>query len=151
MAREVWATIDYEKKMVTFEPKGENPFVFVGTVYGPRIPIIYVLRARDLLQGGCIGFLASVVDNTQVVPVGPEQTRLVCEFLDIFPKDLPGLPPHREIEFVIELALGIEPVSKAPYRMALAEMKELSFNYRSYRTWVLSDLVFFHGAHRSSL
>ena len=56
---------------MTFEPEGEDPFVFIDTGHGPRIPIIYVLRARDLLQGVCIGFLASVVDTTQVVPVGP--------------------------------------------------------------------------------
>ena len=119
------ATIDCRRKMVTFEPEGEDPFVFVGTVHGPRIPMIFVLRARDLLQGSCIGFLASVVDTTQVVPVRPEDTRLVCEFLDVFQEDLPGLPLHREIEFVIELAPGTEPVSRAPYRMAPAELKEL--------------------------
>ena len=50
---------------------------------------------------------------------------MVCEFLDVFPEDLPGFPPHREIEFVIELAPSIEPASKALYRMAPAELKEL--------------------------
>ena len=43
----------------------------------------------------------------------------------MFPEDLPELPPDREIEFVIELLPGIAPVSKAPYRMAPAELKEL--------------------------
>ena len=119
------ATIDWRKKMVTFEPEGEDPFVFVGAVHGPRVPRISALRARDLLQGGCIGFLASMVDTTKVSPIGPEETRLVCKFLDVFPEDLPGLPPCREIQFVIELAPGTEPVSRAPYRMALAELKEL--------------------------
>ena len=66
-----------------------------------------------------------MVDTTQVVSVKPEDTRTVCEFLDVFPEDLPGLPPHREIEFVIELAPGTELVSRAPYRMAPAELKEL--------------------------
>ena len=83
-------TIDCRRKMVTFEPEGEDPFVFVGTVHGPRVPMISTLRARDLLRGGCIGFLASVVDTTQVVLVGPEETRLVCEFLDVFPKIYQG-------------------------------------------------------------
>ena len=74
------ATIDCRKKMVTFEPEGEDPFVFVDTVSGPRVPMISALRARDLLQGGCIGFLASVVDTTKVMPAGPGETKLVCEF-----------------------------------------------------------------------
>ena len=48
------------------------------------------------------------------------------EFPEVFPGELPGLPPDREIEFAIELAPGTEPVSKAPYRMAPVEMKELA-------------------------
>ena len=53
--------------------------------------MISALRARDLLQGGCIGFLASVVDTTKMLPAGPGKTRVVCEFLDVFQEDLPGL------------------------------------------------------------
>ncbi|MCO6516861.1 MAG: reverse transcriptase family protein, partial [Snodgrassella sp.] len=119
------ATIDCKRKMVTFAPVGEEPFVLVGTAYGPRVPLISALKARDLLRDGCIGFLASVVDITSAVPSSPGETRLVREFVDVFPADLPGLPPSREIDFVIELAPGTEPVSKAPYRMAPAELKEL--------------------------
>ncbi|XP_062113714.1 uncharacterized protein LOC133825292, partial [Humulus lupulus] len=97
------ATIDCRRRMVTFEPEGEAPFVFVGSVDGPRVPVISVLKARDLMQEGCIGFLASIVDSSKVAAVGPNETRVVCEFPDLFPADLPGLPPQREIEFVIEL------------------------------------------------
>ena len=119
------ATIDCRRRMVTFEPEGEAPFVFVGSVDGPWVPMISALKARDLMQEGCIGFLVSIVDSSKVAAVGPNETRVVCEFPDLFPSDLPGLPPQREIEFGIELAPGAEPVSKAPYRMAPAELKEL--------------------------
>jgi hypothetical protein len=53
--------------------------------------------------------------------------RTVLEFPDVFPEELPGMPPDREIEFVIELVLGTAPIFKRPYRMAankLAELKE---------------------------
>ena len=50
---------------------------------------------------------------------------MVCEFLDIFPEDLPGLPPIREIEFSIEVLPGTDPISKVPYRMALIDLVEL--------------------------
>jgi hypothetical protein len=53
--------------------------------------------------------------------------RTVSEFLDVFPEELPGMPPDREIEFVIELVPGTTPIFKRPYRMAtnqLAELKE---------------------------
>ena len=50
---------------------------------------------------------------------------VVNEFFDVFPEDLLGLLPDRDIEFEIELAPGTEPISIAPYRMAPAELKEL--------------------------
>ena len=50
---------------------------------------------------------------------------VVNEFFDVFPEDLPGLPPDREIEFEIELAPGTKPISIASYWMAPAELKEL--------------------------
>ena len=50
---------------------------------------------------------------------------IVREYPDVFPKDLPGLPPDLEVEFSIDLVSGTAPISKAPYRMAPAELKEL--------------------------
>ena len=47
------------------------------------------------------------------------------EFPDVFPEDLSGLPPDREIEFSIDLLPGSSPISKAPYRMAPVELREL--------------------------
>ena len=54
-----------------------------------------------------------------------EDIPVVREFPDVFPDDLPGLPPERKIDFQIELAPGTEPISRAPYRMAPVEFKEL--------------------------
>nr|GFD35772.1 DNA/RNA polymerases superfamily protein [Tanacetum cinerariifolium] len=50
---------------------------------------------------------------------------IVSEFPDVFPDELPGIPLVREVEFSIKLILGAEPISKAPYRMAPIELKEL--------------------------
>ena len=54
-----------------------------------------------------------------------EDIPIFREFPDVFPNDLLGLPPNREIDFQIELAPGTEPISRAPYRMAPVELKEL--------------------------
>ena len=51
--------------------------------------------------------------------------RVVEDFVDVIPKELPGLPPNREIEFTIELVPGTAPISQPPYRMAPAELEEL--------------------------
>jgi hypothetical protein len=50
---------------------------------------------------------------------------VVCEFLDVFPDDLPGLSPDRDIEFTIELVPGTAPISRRPYRMPPNELAEL--------------------------
>ncbi|XP_057248286.1 uncharacterized protein LOC130590244 [Beta vulgaris subsp. vulgaris] len=55
-----------------------------------------------------------------------EHVKVVNEFPDVFPEDIPGMPPQRELEFTIDLVPGTAPISKAPYRMAPAEMKELN-------------------------
>nr|GFB38523.1 hypothetical protein [Tanacetum cinerariifolium] len=47
-------------------------------------------------------------------------------FLEVFPEDLSGLPPPRQVKFQIGLVPGVAPVARSPYRLALAEMQELS-------------------------
>ncbi|GJW50638.1 hypothetical protein Tco_0091989, partial [Tanacetum coccineum] len=55
-----------------------------------------------------------------------EDIPVVKEFLEVFPEDLSGLPPVRQVEFQIDLILGAAPVDRAPYRLAPSEMQELS-------------------------
>ncbi|GJW87034.1 putative reverse transcriptase domain-containing protein [Tanacetum coccineum] len=55
-----------------------------------------------------------------------EDIPVVREFLEVFPENLPGLPPVRQVEFQIDLIPGAAPVARAPYRLALSEMQELS-------------------------
>jgi hypothetical protein len=61
----------------------------------------------------------------EVIPI--HQIPVVCEFSDVFPDELPGLPPDRDVEFGIELIPRTAPISRRPYRMPpdeLAELKE---------------------------
>jgi hypothetical protein len=53
------------------------------------------------------------------------EVSMVNEFLDVFPKELSGMPLDRDIEFLIELKLGTTPIYKTPYRMATLELVEL--------------------------
>ena len=55
-----------------------------------------------------------------------EKVPVVCEFFDIFPEELLGLPPDREIELCIDVVPGTDPIFMSPYRMALVELKELN-------------------------
>jgi hypothetical protein len=60
-----------------------------------------------------------------VVTIQLENIPVVCEYPDVFPDDLPGMPPSRDVEFVIELQPGTAPISKRPYRMPPKELAEL--------------------------
>ena len=80
--------------------------------------------ARCLLQKGCKGYLAHVVE-THSSEVRLEDVPVVRDYMDVFPDDNPGLPPKREIDFPIDLVPGTAPISLPPYRMAPAELKEL--------------------------
>ncbi|XP_074323903.1 uncharacterized protein LOC141660817 [Apium graveolens] len=84
-----------------------------------------VLEAKKSLRQGCEAYLDHVVDTEKKAP-SLDGIPVVNEFLDVFLDELPRLPPDREIEFSIDLILGAEPVSKALYRMAPVEMKELA-------------------------
>ena len=86
--------------------------------------LINAMTALKMLRKGFQGYLAFVVDKRQ------EGTRLedipiVQEFPDVFPDDISGLPPDREVQFTINLIPGNEPISIPPYRMAHAELREL--------------------------
>jgi hypothetical protein len=59
-----------------------------------------------------------------------EDIKVVKDFSDVFPEDLPGMPPKREIEFIIDLLPGTAPISKRPYRMAVNELEELKKQLR---------------------
>jgi len=64
------------------------------------------------------------VEVLETPELEPKDIPVVQEFLEVF-QEVPGLPPDREIEFVIELVPGTMPISKAPYRITPAELAEL--------------------------
>ena len=81
--------------------------------------------ANRLVKNGCEAYLAWVVDSQIPAKKRVEAPRVVREYMDVFPNELPGLPPLREVEFTIDLLLGTALISVAPYRMELMELKEL--------------------------
>ena len=119
-----YATIDCFSKEVTFSIPGQPTFKIQGTRPRSFPAVISALKATNMLKKGCQGYLAHVLD-TEVRVKMLEDIPVVGEFPDVFPDDLPGLPPDREIEFSIDLIQGATPISKAPYRMAPVELKEL--------------------------
>nr|GEZ99750.1 hypothetical protein [Tanacetum cinerariifolium]GEZ99784.1 hypothetical protein [Tanacetum cinerariifolium] len=81
-------------------------------------------KPKFVYQDSQLGLLASIMDTSSDGPF-LETHPVVRDFSDVFVKELPGIPPEREVEFGIELVSGTQPISKAPYRMAPIELKEL--------------------------
>ena len=77
-----------------------------------------------MISKGYLYHLVRVKDSSLETPT-LESVLVVCEFPKIFPKDLPGVPSEREIDFGIDFLQDTQPISILPYRMALAELKEL--------------------------
>ncbi|KAM2515265.1 hypothetical protein ACFX1W_027529 [Malus domestica] len=118
------AHIDCYGKSVTFHRPGLPTITFVGESSGVRHGVISAMRAKNLLSKGCQGYLAHVVLN-DVVSSSVEEVGVVRHYPDVFPDDLPGLPPDRDVEFSIDLLPSTDPISLTPYRMAPAELREL--------------------------
>ncbi|CAL2257385.1 unnamed protein product [Prunus armeniaca] len=117
------ASVDYFRKDV-FRNLGRPEVTFYGKRRVLPSCLISAVTAKRLLRKGCLGYLAHVID-TKDKGLKLEDVPVVQEFSDVFPEDLPGPPPHRQIEFTVELVPGTNPISQAPYRMAPAELREL--------------------------
>ncbi|GKB12341.1 hypothetical protein Tco_0846264 [Tanacetum coccineum] len=86
-----------------------------------RLNIISSTKTQKYLLKGCHIFLAHVTmkkaeDKSEEKQL--EDVPIVRDFPDVFPKDLPGLPPTRQVEFRIDLVPGAAPVARVPYRLA---------------------------------
>ena len=122
-----YALMDCFRKEVILRRPGLPVVIFYGE--RRRAPS-GLISTRWLLQKGCKGYLAHVVD-ARSDEVRLEDVPVVREFLDVFPGNLPSLPPERETDFPIDLVPGTAPISLPPYRMAPAELKELRRSYKS--------------------
>ena len=84
------------------------------------------MKLKKCLGKGCKLYAIRVLElrlNENQTPL--KQHTVLDEFPDVFPEEIPGLPPQREIQFSIELLPGSTPVSKVPYQMSIPELTEL--------------------------
>ncbi|GKB12936.1 hypothetical protein Tco_0846859 [Tanacetum coccineum] len=94
-----------------------------------KLSIISCEKAQKYIEKGCQLFLAQVTvkeNKDKSAEKRLEDVPTVRDFPEVFPEDLPGLPPTRQVEFQIDLVPGAAPVARAPYRLAPSEMEELS-------------------------
>ncbi|KAI3808084.1 hypothetical protein L1987_24026 [Smallanthus sonchifolius] len=116
--------ICYEKCIRIPLPSGDT-LVFFGEKPCRGLQLMSCTLAQKYLRKKYVAFLAYVVDmkdkgkKLKDIPI-------IRDFPEVFPEDLPGLPPPRQVEFRIDLVPGASPLAKAPYRLAPFEMQELA-------------------------
>ncbi|GJV62055.1 putative reverse transcriptase domain-containing protein [Tanacetum coccineum] len=113
-------------------PFGNEILIFWGDgsnyEHESRLNIISCTKTQKYLLKGCQVFLAHIIvkkaeDKAEEKRL--EDVPIVRDFPKVFPEDLSGIPPARQVEFQINLVPGVALVARAPYRLAPSEMKEL--------------------------
>ena len=112
--------IDCECRRVTAYTQDGTRVVFQGNKHEIFPQIVYESRC----QGQLAGWLVSLTLEDEARP-DSDLPRVVCEYEDVFPDELPRLPPQRVVDFGIELHYSTSPISMTPHRMAPVELQEL--------------------------
>ncbi|XP_074267064.1 uncharacterized protein LOC141590366 [Silene latifolia] len=113
----------HQKKLTLSGPKGIK-VSYKGFIVKPKIKLISTVTLKSCLRKRGELILCHVRDTREEVP-GAASIPVVQYFQDVFPDEIPGLPPQRDIDFVIDLKPGAGPISKLPYRMGPKELEEL--------------------------
>ena len=110
------------KRVTLRTPSGEE-VTFIGERSNNLSNVISTSTTRTMVQKGCESYLVYVVDTEKAKCTSDIPT--VCDYLNMFPEELLGLPQWREIKFAIVVVPCATPASITPYRMTLVELKEL--------------------------
>ena len=112
-----YAKIDYRKKVIHFELPQQPVIVYRGIKPMSLIPMVLIMKAERLVRHGYETYIAFMTTEGNG-KAKLSELPIVCEFPDMFPDELPGLLPQRDVKFSIDLVPSTQPISKNPYRMA---------------------------------
>nr|GEU50174.1 hypothetical protein [Tanacetum cinerariifolium] len=118
------AVIVYGKKVVRI-PYGNEMLIVESDKGVSRLKVISCIKARKYIERGCYLFLTHVTES-ESKEKRIEYVHVIHDFPKVFPKELPGLPPSRKVEFQIDILPGVVRLVRAPYRLEPPEMKDLS-------------------------
>ncbi|GJT37063.1 putative reverse transcriptase domain-containing protein [Tanacetum coccineum] len=129
--------VPFKNEILTFHCDGSN------NRHESRLNIISCTKTQNYLLKGCPIFLAHV--TTKKADDKSKEKRLegvpiVQDFPEVFPEDLPGIPPTCQVEFQIDLIPGVALVARAPYRLALSKMKEFKQEHEEHLKLILELL-----------
>ena len=96
-------------KFVTLEIPSREKLEWEGVYKPKQAKIISSIHARKLVGRGCLAYLAHIRD-VEVETLSIESIPMVLEFIEVFPNELSGMPPDRDIDFCIDLEPGTRPI-----------------------------------------
>ena len=111
--------IDCERRRIIAYTQDGTPVVFQGGQAWYFAP-----DSIRVQVSGTVGGLATSLTLEDEVRPDLDLPRVVCEYVDVFPDELPGLPPHRDVDFGVELHPGVSPIHMTPHRIAPVELQE---------------------------
>jgi hypothetical protein len=129
--------VDFDANLIVLESKGIDVIRGMDWLGKHKVLIDYAKKVVKLTtpDGKELEFIAEPVVTvkgmanhakiTQLDVVQSSEVPMLNEFPDVFPEELPGMPPDRDIEYVIELKPGTTPIYKTPFRMTTPELAEL--------------------------
>jgi hypothetical protein len=117
----------YNKTVLIKNDQGETK-VIKGIRRDVTLRLISAKKVNKCMRKGCKIYAVEMVPTNE--KSSDKLHPLLSEFADVFPPELPGLPPVREIDFSITLKPEVEPISKTPYRMTVPELNELSIQLK---------------------
>lgn len=119
------AGVECAKKEITFWRPDWRSCIYCGLGGRGPVELISALKAYHILESGGDVYLAVLLNVKKELPK-LQDFDIVCEYDDVFLEKLSGLPTKRDVDFVIELLPVTEPISKKPYRIGVAALKELN-------------------------
>jgi hypothetical protein len=123
---------EFRANFVVLDSKGID--LILGMGWLSKVDAVIQCAKRSVLltspEGERFEFIATLPSAAdcavnQLKANSIEDIKVVCEYPDVFPDDLPGMPPEHDIEFIIDLLAGTAPIAKRPYRMSVGELEEL--------------------------
>ncbi|KAA3473135.1 DNA/RNA polymerases superfamily protein [Gossypium australe] len=140
-------SLDCATKRVVLRSEEDNEVVVSGEHWNYLSNVISALRAEKLVRKGCETYLP-YINVSDSGDSSVKEIRTVKDFSDVFPLELPGLPPDPEVEFGIELLPRTAPVSIAPIEWHRRSLWSLRLKSKSY--WIVgsSALVCLRGEHQ---
>ncbi|WMV55438.1 hypothetical protein MTR67_048823 [Solanum verrucosum] len=139
-----YGVLNCNTKSVTLEILGREKVEWEGVYKPKQAKNTSSIRATKLVGHGYFSYLPHIRDVRVETP-SIESILVVSEFREVFPNDLPGMPPDKDIDFCIDLEPRNRPISIPPYRMVPTKLRELKAQIQELLIRDFFILALLHG------